>query len=153
MRRGRRRKSPAELRAWRGQSGRLSALEGRRGNAGESERARGHQQVKAGAWARCQAAAAARPAMPARGRHAAEVFCRGRDVARRPAGERRGAREKGQRAELGWAEARWAGVGDARGTRLAGTRARPASAGGPETRRKAHEGGKILFQIKLSRNF
>jgi len=28
-------------------------------------------------------------------------------------GERRGAREKGQRAELGWAEARWAGTGGA----------------------------------------
>ena len=28
-------------------------------------------------------------------------------------GERRGAREKGQRAELGWAEARWAGAGGA----------------------------------------
>jgi len=100
----------------------LSALEGRRGNAGGSERARGHQQVKAGAWARCQAAAAARRVTPACGRHAAEVFCRGRGVARRPAGERRGAREKGQRAELGWAEARWAGAGDARGVRLAGTR-------------------------------
>ena len=31
----------------------LSALEGRRGSVGASERVRGHQQVKAGAWARC----------------------------------------------------------------------------------------------------
>ena len=100
----------------------LSALEGRRGSVGASERVRGHQQVKAGAWARCQAAAAARRLTPACGRHAANAFCRGRGVARRAAGERRGARETGQRAGLGrgamgWRAAaggllaRWAGFG------------------------------------------
>ena len=104
---------PAELWARRAAELELSALEGRRGNAGGSEQACGHQQVKAGAWARCQATSAVRRATPARGRHAAEFLCRGRGVARRPAGERRGAREKGQRAELGWAEARWAGAGGA----------------------------------------
>ena len=100
----------------------LSALEGRRGSVGASERVRGHQQVKAGAWARCQAAAAARRLTPACGRHAADAFCRGRGVARRAAGGRRGARETGQRAGLGrgamgWRAAaggllaRWAGFG------------------------------------------
>ena len=138
----------------RARQGRSSGLwRRRRGSAGVSERARGHQQVKAGAWARCQATAAARRATPACGRHAAEVFCRGRGVARRPAGERRGVREKGQRAELGWAEAMWAGAGEARGARLAGTRTRPASADGPETRRKAHEGKNKIFQINLNSFF
>jgi len=72
---------------------------------------RGHQQVKAGAWARCQAAAAARRATPARSRHAAGFLCRGRGVALRRArecgrvGERAGA--------LGWAGALWAGAGEA----------------------------------------
>ena len=80
----------------------LLALEGRRGSVGASERVRGHQQVKAGAWARCQAAAAARRLTPACGRHAADAFCRGRGVARRAAGGRRGAR--------GWAGPRRDGL-------------------------------------------
>ena len=124
----------------------LSALEGRRGSVGASERVRGHQQVKAGAWARCQATAAARRLTPACGRHAAVAFCRGRGVARRAAGGRRGARETGQRAGLGWAEARWAGAR----LRAACWRAGPASAGGPEARRKAHEGKNKIFQINLN---
>ena len=98
----------------------LSALEGRRGSVGASERVRGHQQVKAGAWARCQAAAAARRLTPACGRHAADAFCRGRGVARRAAGGRRGAR--------GWAGPRRDGL--ARGCgRLAGALGRLRQAG------------------------
>ena len=103
-----------------------SALEGRRGNASESERARGHWQLKAGAWAQCQAAAAARRATPARSRHAAGFLCRGRGVALRRA--REGEREK--------EPARWAGPGRCGSARRAGGRlAGPASAVGPEARR------------------
>ena len=138
--------TPAELWARRAAELELSALEGRRGNAGGSERARGHWQLKAGAWARGQAVAAARRVTPACGRHAADVLCRGRGVARRPAGERRGAREKGRRVELGWAEARWAGAGGAL-LQAACWRAGPASAGGPETRRRPDKEGKTVFQI------
>jgi hypothetical protein len=47
----------------------------------------------------------------------------------------------------------WAGTGEARGARLAGTRARPASIGGLETRRKAHEGKNKIFQINLNSFF
>jgi len=103
--------APAELE--RGEGGARGSRLGRRrrGSAGVSERVRGHQQVKAGAWARCQAAAAARRATPARSRHAAGFLCRGRGVALRRArecgrvGERAGA--------LGWAGALWAGAGEA----------------------------------------
>jgi len=51
-----------------------------------------------------------------------------------------------RRAGLGWAEARWAGAR----LRAACWRAGPASAGGPETRRKAHEGKNKIFQINLN---
>ena len=84
---------------------------------GASERVRGHQQVKAGAWARCQAAAAARRLTPACGRHAADAFCRGHGVARRAAGDgaARGAGlgrgTMGWRAAAGGLLARWAGFG------------------------------------------
>jgi len=111
------RSTSAELRARRGRSSGLSALEEKEGSLGGNERAHGHRQLKAGAWARCQAAAAARRATPAHGRHAAEVLCRGRGVAQRRAGERRGAGpRRAQRASGGrcWANsrgglARWAG--------------------------------------------
>ena len=115
--------TPAELRARRVQSLGLSALEKKEGSAGWSERAHWLRQVKAGAWARGQAVAAARRATPAHGRHAAEGLCRGRRVDERPAGERRGAGpRRAQRASGGrcWADSRggltrWAG--EARGWR------------------------------------
>ena len=89
--------TPAELWARRAAELELSALEGRRGSAGGSERAHRHQQVKAGAWARCQAAAAARRATTARGRHTAESLYRGRGVAQRRA------RECGRAGGAAWA--------------------------------------------------
>ena len=92
--------TPAELWARRAAELELSALEGRRGSAGGSEQAHGHQQVKAGAWARRQAAAAARRATPAWGRHAAEFLCRGRGVAQRDSEQ---ARECGRAGGAAWA--------------------------------------------------
>ena len=112
--------TPAELRARRGRSSGARLWRGRRGSAGASERAHGHQQVKAGAWARCQAAAAARRLTPTCGRHAADAFCRGHGVARRAAGDSaaRGGRPGWRGAGLGRARrgarragARWAGFG------------------------------------------
>ena len=109
--------TPAELRARRGWSSSARLWRGRKGSAGASERVRGHQQVKAGAWARCQAVAAARRATPAWSRHAAGFLCRGRGVALRRARE---CGRAGERAgALGWAErgeartwaAGWAGFG------------------------------------------
>ena len=135
--------TPAELRAQRAIELELSALEGRRGNTGGSERARGHQQVKAGAWARCQAAAAARRATPARGRHAAGFLCRGRGVAQRRA------RECGRAGGAAWA---WAGEAAA-GARRGAKAGRAAGAAGPKTRRKAHEGKNKIFQINLNSFF
>ena len=134
---------PAELRARRGRSSSARLWRGRKGSAGASERVRGHQQVKAGAWARCQAAAAARRATPARGRHAAEFLCRGRGVAQRRA------RECGRAGGAAWA---WAGEAAA-GARRGAKAGRAASAARPETRRKAHEGKNKIFQINLNSFF
>ena len=123
-----------EARLWRG----------RKGSAGASERVRGHQQVKAGAWARCQAAAAARRATPARSRHAAGFLCRGRGVALRRA--REGEREK--------EPARWAGPGRCGSARRAGGRlAGPASAGGPEARRRPRKIEMEFFSIYFQEIF
>ena len=138
--------APAELRARRAAELELSALEGRRGSAGGSERAHGHQQVKAGAWARCQAAADARRATPARGRHAAEFLCRGRGVAQRDSEQ---ARECGRAGGAAWA---WAGEAAA-GARRGAKAGRAASAAGPKARRKAHEGKDKIFQINLNSFF
>jgi hypothetical protein len=116
--------TPAELRARRGRSLGLSTLEEKEDSSGGSERAHGHQQLKAGAWARGQAAAAARRATPAHGRHAAGVLCRGRGVARRLA------RLAGEGASArGWA-------GPRRRLRRARGVARADSASGPKARRR-----------------
>ena len=50
-----------------------AVLAERRSSAGVSERAHRLRQMKAGAWERGQAVAAARWAMPAHGRHAARA--------------------------------------------------------------------------------
>ena len=111
----------------------------RRGSAGVSERARGHQQVKAGAWARCQATAAARRASPAQGGHAAGKLCRGRDARRGASASRRA--EAGQRgAGLGRGEAR---AGASLG-RLAGL----GRKGGGGPRKQKHS-----FQISIFNKF
>ena len=135
--------APAELE--RGEGGARGSRLGRRrrGSAGVSERVRGHQQVKAGAWARCQAAAAARRATPARGRHAAEFLCRGRGVAQR------WARECGRAGGTAWAWASEAAAGARRGAKAG----RAAGAARPKTRRKAHEGKNKIFQINLNSFF
>ena len=149
--------TPVELRARRAAELELSALEGRRGSTGASEQAHGHQQVKVGAWARRQAVAAARRATPAHGRHAAEVLCRGRGVAQRRAGARRGAGpRRAQRASGGrcWADSRggltrWAG--EARGWRGRGPgrlwQAGQKRGGGPLKQRT------FFFQFSFSINF
>jgi len=94
---------------------------------GASERVRGHRQVKAGAWAQCQATAAARRATPAQSGHAAGKLCHGRD-ARRAGGEG-SARWTGPR-RASWAEA---GAGE----RATGAEAgRAACAAGPKARRR-----------------
>ena len=135
--------TPAELRAWRGRSSSARLWRGRKGSAGASERVRGHQQVKAGAWARCQATAAARRATPARSRHAAGFLCRGRGVALRRARE---CGRAGERAgALGWAEALWAGAGEARGVRVGGWLGRLRSWARSEA--TAREVGKSLFHL------
>ena len=136
----------AELRARRGRSSGSRLWRGRRGSAGASERAHGHQQVKAGVWARCQAVAAARRATPARGRHAAEFLCRGRGVAQRDSEQ---ARECGRAGGTAWA---WAGEAAA-GARRGAKAGRAASAAGPKARRKAHEGKNKIFQINLNSFF
>ena len=120
----------------------LSALEGRRGSVGASGRVRGHQQVKVGAWARCQAAAAARRLTPACGRHAADAFCRGRGVARRAAGGWRGARRQAGLARRG--------AGPRRGAR--GGFAGPACGAGPKARRRPAKTEKLFF-IYIFKNF
>ncbi|XP_066383048.1 uncharacterized protein [Miscanthus floridulus] len=140
--------TPAELRARRGRSLGLSAQEKREGSAGGSERAHGHRQLKAGAWAQgsgrgCRAAGNAGTWSPRGGsslsrswRGAATDAARGR---------------RSQRAGLGWAKARWAGAGGAllRAALLArwagfSRRARSEAAAREE---------KILFQIKFFKEF
>ena len=135
-----RRIAPAGAWARRGQSLRLSALEENEGSAGGSERARGHQQVKAGAWAWCQATAAARRASPAQGGHAAGELYRGRDARRGASASRRA--EAGQRgAGLGRGEAR------ARGLRWAGLR------GWAGKEAAARENRKTLFHLYFQELF
>ena len=104
---------------------------------GASERVRGHRQMKAGAWAQCQATAAARRATPAQSGHAAGKLCHGRDA-------RRGASASSARrqasAALGWAGARW--KREARGG-FAG----PACGAGPERRRRPRKNRNGIFQL------
>jgi len=116
---------------------RLSALEEKEGSAGGSERAHWLRRLKAGASARCQAAAAARRLTPTCGRHAADAFCRGHGVARRAAGDgaARGGRPGWRGAGLGRGEAR------ARGLCWAGLR------GWAGKEAAARENRKILFHL------
>ena len=84
--------TPAELRARRGRSLGLTAREEREGSAGGSERAHGHQQVKAGAWA-----------LARRGVTASRRASAGEREARRGPGPAKRLREQGRGAEAGQA--------------------------------------------------
>ena len=118
--------TPAERRARRGRSSSSRLLEEKGDSAGGSERAHGDRQVKAGAWARGQAMAAAR--------RASSTAVGTRGAARQRAGARRQARRG---AALGWA-----GLSEARRAWEAGW----ADFGrGPEVRRRPAKEGKAFF--------
>ena len=86
---------------------------------------------------RSQAGCDARWASLAHGRHAAGVLCRGWNGERERA--RRGAEAGQTRAGLGWAEAKWAGVGA--GVRWAGF------GRGPRNEAAAREKRKTFFKL------
>jgi len=99
--------------------------------------------MKAGAWAQCQATAAARRATPAQSGHAAGKLCHGRD-ARRAGGEG-SARWTGPR-RASWAEA---GAGE----RATGAEAgRAACAAGPKARRRPAK-TETFFSISIFNKF
>ena len=95
--------TPAELPARRGRSLGLTAREEREGSAGGSERAHGHQQVKAGAWALAQAGYDARRR---RRRMAATRRAGSVAVGRAARRDSEQARECGRAGGAAWA---WAG--------------------------------------------
>ena len=133
-----RRISPVGARRDERQSCGRSALAERRGSAGMSQQAHWLRQVKAGAWARGQAVAAARRATPTHGRHAASKLCRGRDARRgASAGRRAEAGQARRGAGLGWAERGEARAGGWLGRLRSWARSEAT----------AREGGKSLFHL------
>ena len=116
-----------------------------RARAGGAKRQRGRmewraqrlRQMKAGAWERTQAVAAARRASTAHGCHAAVAPWRGRDATR---GNGRGAALGRPDVALGWAER------GARGRRAL-LQAGPASAVGREARRRPVKGESNFFNL------
>ena len=122
-----------------------------RARAGETERQRGRvksgapraQQMKAGAWKRRQAVAAARWASSVHGRHAAVAPWRGQDTTRENGAAQRWGRPD---AALGWAER---GARERRALRQVG----PALAVGREGRRRPVKGEKHFSIFDFQGNF